>query len=167
MERQWINQRLQLLGKNKAGLAQHLGLAPSRITEILNARRDIKLTELPLLADYLELSVNDALSLILPGFHDRFQPSSTGQGGENHPPRPEPAPPSLHPSIDRELMKSTIDDVLGYIEATGDAVNSMEARDAIMHLYDESVEERIRQDHKTVLKIGGKTVDFTRNRKGA
>lgn len=164
MERQWINQRLNELGKNKAGLADHLGLAPSRITEILNARRDIKLTELPALADYLEMSVTDVLALIVPGFHDRFASRSANDAVDA--PKTD-VPASIQPSIDRELMKRTIDDVLGYIEATGDAVNSQEARDAIMHLYDESVEELILKDRKTILKIGGKTVDFTRNLKGA
>jgi len=174
MERQWINHRLLEIGKSKAQLASALGLAPSRITEILNSKREIKVTEIPLLADFLELSVSDVMLNIFPKRRvqlDTHPTVITGTLGVKPDQHLHNGPIDhghlINPTIDRDLIIRTIADVLGYIEATGDAVNSKEACDAIMHLYDESVEDLIRNERKTALKIGGKTVDFTRNLKGA
>ena len=174
MERQWINHRLIEVGKSKAQLASALGLAPSRITEILNSKREIKVTEIPLLADFLELSVSEVMLCIFPKRRIQLETHPTviddtlGALPEQHVYN-EPTDHShlINPTIDRDLIIRTIADVLGYIEATGDVVNSKEACDAIIHLYDESVEDLIRNERKTTLKIGGKTVDFTRNLNGA
>ena len=42
MEKRWFKDRLRQLGKTQRGLAKHMGLDPSRITEILNESRSIK-----------------------------------------------------------------------------------------------------------------------------
>jgi repressor LexA len=46
---------LERTGKTKTGLATHLGLRNSAITEILGGERNIKADELPLIVEYLEL----------------------------------------------------------------------------------------------------------------
>lgn len=52
---QWIEERLEELGKPKQGLAQAIGVAPPRIPEIIRGARVIKASEIPALARYLEL----------------------------------------------------------------------------------------------------------------
>jgi repressor LexA len=42
-------------GKSKGGLAVHLGLRNSAITEILSGERSVKASEMPLIVEYLEL----------------------------------------------------------------------------------------------------------------
>jgi repressor LexA len=46
---------LERTGKTKSGLAAHLGLRNSAVTEILGGERTIKADELPLIVEYLEL----------------------------------------------------------------------------------------------------------------
>ena len=46
---------LERTGKSKTGLATHLGLRNSAVTEILGGERTIKADELPLIVEYLEL----------------------------------------------------------------------------------------------------------------
>lgn len=62
MEKQWFQQRLRQLGKTQRGLARHMGLDPSRITEILNESRSIKIEEAVEIADYLETPLDDLVS---------------------------------------------------------------------------------------------------------
>lgn len=59
MEKRWFQDRLRQLGKTQRGLATHMGLDPSRITEILNQSRSIKIEEAVEMADYLETSLDD------------------------------------------------------------------------------------------------------------
>lgn len=62
MEKKWFQQRLRQLGKTQRGLAKHMGLDPSRITEILNESRSIKIEEAVEIADYLETPLDDLVS---------------------------------------------------------------------------------------------------------
>ncbi|WP_422366362.1 helix-turn-helix domain-containing protein [Pelagibius sp.] len=62
MQKKWIQQRLRQLGKTQRGLARHMGLDPSRITEILNESRSIKVEEAVEIADYLETPLDDLVS---------------------------------------------------------------------------------------------------------
>ncbi|WP_299393184.1 XRE family transcriptional regulator [Pelagibius sp.] len=61
MQKQWFQQRLRQLGKTQRGLARHMGLDPSRITEILNQSRSIKIEEAVEIADYLETPLDDLM----------------------------------------------------------------------------------------------------------
>ncbi len=68
----WIRQRLDALNsagrhKNQAGLAKALGVADSRITEIIQekGKRGLKLSEVPGCARYLELSVEMVVALAI------------------------------------------------------------------------------------------------------
>ena len=62
MEKRWFQDRLRQLGKTQRGLAKHMGLDPSRITEILNQSRSIKIEEAVEMADYLETSLDDLVA---------------------------------------------------------------------------------------------------------
>ncbi len=59
MQKQWFQQRLRQLGKTQRGLAKHMGLDPSRITEILNESRHIRIEEAVEIAEYLETPLDD------------------------------------------------------------------------------------------------------------
>ena len=62
MEKRWFQDRLRQLGKTQRGLAKHMGLDPSRITEIFNQSRSIKIEEAVEMAEYLETSLDDVVS---------------------------------------------------------------------------------------------------------
>jgi len=59
MEKRWFQDRLRHLGKTQRGLAKHMGLDPSRVTEILNQNRSIKIEEAVEMSEYLETSLED------------------------------------------------------------------------------------------------------------
>src|SRR5690606_37661413 len=59
MQKQWFQDRLRRLGKTQRGLAKHMGLDPSRVTEIFNRSRGIKIEEAVEMADYLETTLYD------------------------------------------------------------------------------------------------------------
>jgi phage repressor protein C with HTH and peptisase S24 domain len=61
MQKQWFQNRLRQLGKTQRGLAKHMGLDPSRVTEIFNESRGIKIEEAVEMADYLETSLDDVV----------------------------------------------------------------------------------------------------------
>lgn len=60
MQGKWLAKRLKVLGKKNRGLAKHLGIPDSRVTEIIKGDRAIQVNELAALADFLEWS-NDEL----------------------------------------------------------------------------------------------------------
>src|SRR3546814_19203837 len=62
MQKHWFQSRLRQLGKTQRGLAKHMGLDPSRVTEILNKSRGIKIEEAVEMADYLETSLDDLVT---------------------------------------------------------------------------------------------------------
>lgn len=60
----WIEARLKALGKSKKGLAEHLDVQKSRISEILKGDRRVHTTEVPLMAEYLEMSEQEIVGLV-------------------------------------------------------------------------------------------------------
>lgn len=64
MRERALRQRLKYLGKSNRGLAQLLGIPDARITEILNGKREIQVTELPRIAAYLEWTLPQLLNSI-------------------------------------------------------------------------------------------------------
>lgn len=64
MKDHWLSNRLKELGKKSRGLAQHLGVADSRITEIKKGLREIQTDELAAIATYLEWPVDEVLHRI-------------------------------------------------------------------------------------------------------
>ncbi len=72
--RKWLATRLAELSnrgdgekKNKLGLAKHLGLQPSRVTEMIAGTRKIDSREVRPLAEYLEWPESKIMNLISPG----------------------------------------------------------------------------------------------------
>lgn len=62
MQKQWFKERLRQLGKTQRGLAKHMGLDPSRVTEIFNGSRGVKIEEAVEMADYLETTLDHLVS---------------------------------------------------------------------------------------------------------
>jgi phage repressor protein C with HTH and peptisase S24 domain len=56
MDAQWFHEALERVGATQADLARHLGLAPSAISRILKAERQIKLIEIGHIAAFLDVS---------------------------------------------------------------------------------------------------------------
>lgn len=51
--REWIRNGLKQAGKTQMGLAEHLGLAHPQITHMLNGKRQLKVDEVPRIAEFL------------------------------------------------------------------------------------------------------------------
>ncbi len=64
MKRIWIAERLKTLGKKKSQLGIALSLPPSRVSEIINGKRQIQSQEIALLAGFLRLEVDEVVTLI-------------------------------------------------------------------------------------------------------
>lgn len=62
--RKWIDQRLRQLGKTKMGLAEALGLEPARITEIIQGKRAVKVSEIPRMARHLDMDAGAVLAAL-------------------------------------------------------------------------------------------------------
>lgn len=58
----WLKRRLAHLGKTARAAAQHLGLPPTRITEMQTGVRQIQVSELQPLAEFLEWTIPELLS---------------------------------------------------------------------------------------------------------
>lgn len=61
MKRPWIEKRLATLNKGKSELAAALGIAPARITEMINGVRDVQVDELSSLANFLQMPLLELL----------------------------------------------------------------------------------------------------------
>lgn len=62
MQNDWIERRLeQLPGKSKSGLAKAVGLPPARVTDIIQGKRNVAVTEIPDMSLYLEMDVGQLL----------------------------------------------------------------------------------------------------------
>lgn len=63
MDRQWIKRRLKELKKTQAGLAEHLGLPGSRVSELISGVRTLQVGEVTKVAEYLEWPPTRVLEL--------------------------------------------------------------------------------------------------------
>lgn len=63
MDRQWIKHRLKELGKTQAGLADHLDLPRSRVSEMISGVRTLQVGEVTKVAEYLEWPPTRVLEL--------------------------------------------------------------------------------------------------------
>jgi plasmid maintenance system antidote protein VapI len=73
MKNIWLQQRLKEIGKQKRALANHLGLSPARITEIIAGQREIKAREIPKVAAFLGMSIEDTVNKL----SDKFTPTDS------------------------------------------------------------------------------------------
>lgn len=67
MRNDWLKDRLKEIGKTGKGLADALGVAPARITEMVNGGRDISAREIPTMASYLQLAEATLLAWVTGG----------------------------------------------------------------------------------------------------
>lgn len=62
LKRIWISQRIAELGKKKKDLAEALGLPHTRISDIINGNRSLKITEIGNFADFMQMSYTEVLN---------------------------------------------------------------------------------------------------------
>ena len=61
-KRIWISRRIAEMGKKKKDLAEVLGLPHTRISDIINGNRSLKITEISPFADFMDMSYSEVLS---------------------------------------------------------------------------------------------------------
>ena len=62
LKRLWISDRIADQGKKKKDLAEALGLPHTRISDIINSNRSLKITEIKPFADFMNMSYSEVLS---------------------------------------------------------------------------------------------------------
>lgn len=62
--RDWIGKRLKSIGKTKGALAEHLGVAPARMTELSKGNRQLQSDEIIPFAEFLEMDPMQVLSML-------------------------------------------------------------------------------------------------------
>lgn len=62
MKEHWISKRLTEIGRKKNDLAMHLKVAPPRISEIIRGDREVQADEIPKLAKFLRMTVEEVVS---------------------------------------------------------------------------------------------------------
>ncbi|MCC3859708.1 helix-turn-helix domain-containing protein [Pseudemcibacter aquimaris] len=62
LKRLWISRRIAELGKKKKDLAEALGLPHTRISDIINGNRSLKITEIGNFAEFMQMSYTEVLS---------------------------------------------------------------------------------------------------------
>lgn len=65
MDNRWIGDRLKSLRKTKSGLAKALGIDPARVSEIIGGRRNVQVTELPIMAAQLEMPTEELVGRLI------------------------------------------------------------------------------------------------------
>jgi len=78
MDNRWIGDRLKSLRKTKSGLAKALGIDPARVSEIIGGRRNVQVTELPVMAAILEMPTEELVGRLV----SRRQAQRASGGGE-------------------------------------------------------------------------------------
>lgn len=61
-KRVWVSTRIAELGKKKKDLAEALGLPHTRISDIINGNRALKVTEVQPFADFMNMSYMDVIN---------------------------------------------------------------------------------------------------------
>ncbi|MDG1996577.1 MAG: helix-turn-helix transcriptional regulator [Emcibacteraceae bacterium] len=62
LKRIWISDRIADQGKKKKDLSEALGLPHTRISDIINSKRSLKITEIKPFADFMNMSYSEVLS---------------------------------------------------------------------------------------------------------
>src|SRR5277367_83690 len=81
MDNRWIGDRLKSLRKTKSGLAKALGIDPARVSEIIGGRRNVQVTELPVMAAILDMPTEERVGRLV---SRRQAQRATGDGGAYH-----------------------------------------------------------------------------------
>ena len=91
MSNEWISERLRNLRKSKGNLAKALGIDPARVSEVIGGRRNVQVSELPLMADFLEITTAELVSRLAarrPQRPANADPASTDDGEAAQPTPP-------------------------------------------------------------------------------
>src|SRR5271163_4753047 len=82
MDNRWIGDRLKSLRKTKSGLAKALGIDPARVSEIIGGRRNVQVTELPVMAAILEMPTEELVGRLVS--RRQAQRAAGGEGPNFH-----------------------------------------------------------------------------------
>ncbi|MDY0242468.1 MAG: helix-turn-helix transcriptional regulator, partial [Rhodospirillaceae bacterium] len=91
MANEWIGERLRSLKKTKSGLARALGVDPARVSEIIGGRRNVQVSELPRMAEILEMPAAQLIELLTPRNNGRVPPAGSQTPSSALPPPPDSA----------------------------------------------------------------------------
>ena len=126
MDNRWIGDRLKSLRKTKSGLAKALGIDPARVSEIIGGRRNVQVTELPVMAAILEMPTEELVGRLV----SRRQAQRAAGNGEApgfHLAEPSAAPDGFVPTpIEVPARGSLPRDLPVYGSAVGGADGSFE-----------------------------------------
>ena len=93
MTNEWISDRLRALKKTKGSLAKALGVDPARVSEIIGGRRNVQVSEIPIMAEMLEMGTGELLARLVPrGGRPQDRPFVTSLAET---PAPAPLPPPM------------------------------------------------------------------------
>lgn len=81
MDNRWISDRLRTLRRSKGSLAQALGIDPARVSEIIGGRRNVQVSELPVMADFLGMTTEDLVGRLVSRRQARHAESVPGPSG--------------------------------------------------------------------------------------
>src|SRR5579871_261126 len=123
MDNRWIGDRLKSLRKTKSGLAKALGIDPARVSEIIGGRRNVQVTELPVMAAILEMPTEELVGRLV----SRRQARAAEDGDSSPMGLAETAGENfLPPQIDVPARGSLPRDMPIYGQAMGGADGSFE-----------------------------------------
>lgn len=91
MANEWIGERLRSLKKTKSGLARALGVDPARVSEIIGGRRNVQVSELPRMAEILEMPAAQLIELLTPRNNGRVPSAGSQTPSSALPPPPDSA----------------------------------------------------------------------------
>jgi SOS-response transcriptional repressor LexA len=97
MSNEWISARLKSLRITKGSLAKSLGIDPARVSEIVAGRRNVQVSELPVMAEILQMSTEDLVARLTPRKVALIQEAQRA-AAINPPPLPPPPQPLPTPS---------------------------------------------------------------------
>jgi SOS-response transcriptional repressor LexA len=136
MDNRWIGDRLKSLRKTKSGLAKALGIDPARVSEIIGGRRNVQVTELPVMAAILEMPTEELVGRLVsrrqaqraagsgdgPGFH-LAEPAG---GNDGFVPAPLEVPARGSLPRDLPVYGSAVGGLDGSFEMNGQVVDYVE-----------------------------------------
>lgn len=135
MDNRWIGDRLKSLRKTKSGLAKALGIDPARVSEIIGGRRNVQVTELPVMAAILEMPTEELVGRLVSrrqarrAADDSESPSyglSEPGGGDGFLPMPVDVPARGSLPRDLPVYGSAVGGVDGSFEMNGQVVDYVE-----------------------------------------
>jgi len=133
MANEWITDRLKSLRKTKASLAKALGVDPARVSEIVGGRRNVQVSELPVMAEMLAMTTEDLVArlasrragrAVTPPTERPVEPIETFADGFS--PRPVDLPPPSQTPRNLPVYGTAMGGLDGAFEMNGQVMDYVE-----------------------------------------